>query len=155
MTGAEIIARYREARARLNGQISKPRVKVVEPEPEPEPVEVVPEADPALIVNSESIDFKRGFTRAVAAVASHYRLLVSDLKSSRRNGPIARARFVAFYILREDFEMSFPQIGHVFRRDHTTVINGYYRTVERMGTDEQLGVDIATIRSKLNDRGGH
>ncbi len=58
-------------------------------------------------------------------VAAYYDLSVEALQSSRRSRNIAYPRQVAMYLLREETEASFPQIGaYLGGRDHTNVLYG-------------------------------
>lgn len=47
-----------------------------------------------------------------------------DLLGRSRAKEINRARQISCYLMKYELKMSFPQIGKVFSRDHSTIING-------------------------------
>ena len=54
------------------------------------------------------------------------------------------------YILRDDFDISFPSIGEkVGKRDHSTVIHSYEKIKNDLKTDANLAQEIIQIRSML------
>ena len=64
-----------------------------------------------------------------------------------RRREIVRARQVAMYLLREDFNISYPLIGEKLGgRDHTTVIHSYLKIKEDLKTDPSLLQDVEKIR---------
>jgi len=58
----------------------------------------------------------------VRFVAQHYGIRVADLKGRSNRRSIALPRQVAMYLIREILELSFPEIGKVFSKHHTTVM---------------------------------
>ena len=55
-------------------------------------------------------------------VAHHYGVRVNDLKGRSSRRSIALPRQVAMYLIREILGLSFPEIGKVFSKHHSTVI---------------------------------
>ncbi len=55
-------------------------------------------------------------------VAHHYGVRVNDLKGRSSRRSIALPRQVAMYLIREILGLSFPEIGKVFGKHHSTVI---------------------------------
>ncbi len=55
-------------------------------------------------------------------VAHHYGVRVSDLKGRSNRRSIALPRQVAMYLIRDILELSYPEIGRVFSKHHSTVI---------------------------------
>jgi hypothetical protein len=56
-------------------------------------------------------------------VARHYGVTPRDLLGDSRSEPVVTARQVAMRLVREIGEMSFPEIGRAFNRDHSTVMH--------------------------------
>lgn len=54
----------------------------------------------------------------------------SDVLSSSRSQSIADARHLAIWLVRRKFGFSYPELGRIFGRDHTTCIHSV-RVVER------------------------
>ena len=49
---------------------------------------------------------------------------IIDLQSESRTKRVADARQLAYFLMREHTEMSYPDIALVFNRDHATVMKG-------------------------------
>ncbi len=59
------------------------------------------------------------------AVAKTYGISIDDLKGRRRTKDMAEARQLTAYFLRKINDLSYPAIGRILRKDHTTVIHSY------------------------------
>lgn len=55
-------------------------------------------------------------------VAQHYGVRVADVKGRSNRRSIALPRQVAMYLIRDILEMSFPEIGRIFSKHHSTVM---------------------------------
>jgi chromosomal replication initiator protein len=55
-------------------------------------------------------------------VAQHYGVRVADLKGRSNRRSIALPRQVAMFLIREILELSFPEIGRIFSKHHSTVM---------------------------------
>ncbi len=55
-------------------------------------------------------------------VAQHYGIRVADLKGRSNRRSIALPRQVAMYLIREILALSFPEIGKIFSKHHTTIM---------------------------------
>jgi chromosomal replication initiator protein len=55
-------------------------------------------------------------------VAQHYGIRVADLKGRSNRRSIALPRQVAMYLIRGILELSFPEIGKIFSKHHSTVM---------------------------------
>jgi chromosomal replication initiator protein len=83
----------------------------------------------------------------VRIVASHYDLTEEVVYEKTRRKEVVRARQVAMYLLREDFNISYPLIGQKMGdRDHTTVIHSHLKIKEDLKTDPSLLQEIEKIR---------
>lgn len=60
----------------------------------------------------------------IAWVASRHQIRVDDLLLKMRCGPIPRARMEISWYMRNFLSYSYPQIGRIMGRHHTTIING-------------------------------
>jgi len=83
----------------------------------------------------------------VQIVANHYNLSEDVIYEKTRRKEIVRARQVAMYLLREDFNISYPLIGQKLGdRDHTTVIHSHLKIKADIKTDPSLLQEIEKIR---------
>ena len=61
-----------------------------------------------------------------------------------------KPRQIVMYILREDFDISYPMIGdRLGGRDHTTVIHSYEKIKGILKTDPHLAKEIEDIRAMI------
>ncbi len=86
----------------------------------------------------------------VKVVAHFYNLEEVSMYEKNRRKEIVEARQVAMYILREDYNISFPHIGKKLGgRDHTTVMHSYEKIKRELTEDPNLIHDIEQIRAML------
>jgi chromosomal replication initiator protein len=83
----------------------------------------------------------------VQTIANHYGIGEELIYEKTRRKEIVRARQVAMYLLREDFNISYPLIGNKMGgRDHTTVIHSHLKIKNDLKTDPSLLQEIEKIR---------
>lgn len=83
----------------------------------------------------------------VRVIAGQYGISEDVIYEKTRRKEIVRARQVAMYILREDFNISYPLIGQKLGgRDHTTVIHSHLKIKDDLKTDPSLLQEIEKIR---------
>lgn len=86
----------------------------------------------------------------VRIVAGQYGITEENVYEKTRRKEIVRARQVAMYLLREDFNISYPLIGQKLGdRDHTTVIHSHLKIKDDLKTDPSLLQEIEKIRIML------
>ena len=86
----------------------------------------------------------------IKTVAAYYNIGEKILFEKTRKREVVKPRQVAMYLLREDFNGSYPYIGQKFGgRDHTTVIHSYEKIIEDLKKDERLVEEIKKIREVL------
>ncbi len=83
----------------------------------------------------------------VKTIADYYEINESDIYDKTRRKEIVRARQVVMYILREDFNVSYPLIGQKLGgKDHTTVIHSHLKIKKDLQVDQLLVQEIDKIR---------
>lgn len=83
-------------------------------------------------------------------VGKFYNVSVNEMKGSRRLQNIVLARQVAMYLAREMTDNSLPRIGREFGgKDHTTVMHAYEKIKGMIEIDDNLRLEIQTIKKKL------
>ena len=87
----------------------------------------------------------------VSTVAEHFSVTENDLKGSRRSSDIVQPRQIAMYLCREMTGMSLEAIGTFMgKKDHSTVINGCKKIVEKMESSESLRNTVDVIKKKIS-----
>ncbi len=83
----------------------------------------------------------------VKMVSEHYQLDEASIYEKTRKKEIVKARQVVMYLLREDFNVSYPLIGQKLGgKDHTTVIHSCLKIKTDLKNDPQLQEELEQIR---------
>ena len=91
--------------------------------------------------------------RITEAVAAHYQVKISDLRSKRRSRSISLPRQVIMYLGRETTKLSLDEIGdHFGGRDHSTVLYACGRVKDRIEQDPAFSAEIERLRDRLGAR---
>lgn len=86
----------------------------------------------------------------IKIVSEFYSIEETSMYEKTRRKEIVRPRQIAMYLLREDFNISFPTIGEKFGgRDHTTVIHSCDKVKNDLKSDIMLSEELSRIRSML------
>lgn len=86
----------------------------------------------------------------VAATAKAGRTPVRSIMSRDRTLPLAHWRQRAIYLCREYRpDLSFPRLGMIFDRDHTTCLFAVKRVELRMGKGEAEGAALEAVRRQI------
>jgi len=90
--------------------------------------------------------------KVVDLVAHYFNLSAEKLLSRDRSRAVALPRQIAMYLLREEINVSLPQIGEVLGgRDHTTVMYAIEKISKEIQGDSgsKIGRDIMNIKEQL------
>lgn len=86
----------------------------------------------------------------MSVIANFYNIEERFLYEKTRRQEVVKPRQVIMFILREDFNSSYPYIGQKLGgRDHTTVIHACNKIKEDIQKDSLLGQEIDQIRTLL------
>lgn len=86
----------------------------------------------------------------IQLVSDFYNIKVSDLKGSRRLKRIVRPRHVAMWLVRKHTELSFPEMGRVFGRDHATVQHACKKIRNELERDADLRSAVESLERNLH-----
>jgi chromosomal replication initiator protein len=79
----------------------------------------------------------------ITATAAYFELPAESLAGPYMNRRFSNPRQIAYYIARKMTKKSYPEIGYIFNRHHTTVMAGFKSIKAR--TDFELDQDIKAI----------
>ncbi|MEK7128309.1 MAG: chromosomal replication initiator protein DnaA [Patescibacteria group bacterium] len=83
----------------------------------------------------------------VKTVSEYYKLEEASIYEKTRKKEIVKARQVVMYLLREDFNVSYPLIGQKLGgKDHTTVIHSCLKIKNDLKNDPQLLQELEQVR---------
>ncbi|GAB4497363.1 MAG: chromosomal replication initiator protein DnaA [Anaerolineales bacterium] len=84
------------------------------------------------------------------AVADSFGIAIDRIFSRDRSKQVAISRQIAMYLLREEANLSLPQIGDLLGgRDHTTVMYGCEKVADMLERDDRLRRQVVDIREQL------
>jgi chromosomal replication initiator protein len=83
------------------------------------------------------------------AVCERFSLTVSELQSRRRSRHVAVPRQIAMYLCRRLLRSSYPRIGELFGRDHSTVIHGVTTIERQLKRDDGLRATVENLERTL------
>ena len=90
-----------------------------------------------------------------AMIFKKYGIKKDDLIGAKRNKEIAFARHVAIYMIREVTEMSLPNIGKTFNRNHSTVLSSIELIEKKLLSDGDFKSEIEGMKREIgNGRAG-
>jgi chromosomal replication initiator protein len=86
----------------------------------------------------------------VSAVAKTYNLSIDRILGRDRSREVALPRQIAMYLLREEANISLPQIGNTLGgRDHTTILYGCEKIADLLERDDRLRRQLIEIRERI------
>lgn len=86
----------------------------------------------------------------VKAVSSFYNIEEESIYNKTRRQEVVKPRQLTMYILREDYNISFPSIGQKLgNRDHTTVMHSCEKIKNELKTNPDLTTELNQIRSLI------
>jgi chromosomal replication initiator protein len=86
----------------------------------------------------------------ISLIAEHFGMGVADLIGKKRTRELVYPRHITMYLLREELNLSFPEIGRELGgKDHTTVMHGYNKITREIESEPKIPHDIAQIKQRL------
>lgn len=92
-----------------------------------------------------SIFRKRTARDVLLFVCKHYGFTMSEMVAHRKYKTINEVRQIYMYLAYEFTDASFPQIGYVLNRDHTSVLYGWRKIRSRLQAGDAQIVDAVRI----------
>ncbi len=89
----------------------------------------------------------------ISEVCRFYNISESTIRSTQKNKGTAEARQVAMYLIRSMTNLSLPDVGKEFDRDHTTVMHGVKKIEDLLkDTTNPLHDVIRDIKANINNK---
>ena len=86
----------------------------------------------------------------IKTVADFYQITEGEIYEKTRKKNVVKPRQIIMYLLREDFDISYPTIGEKLGgKDHTTVMHSYEKVKDDIKTNSALVREISQIRSMI------
>jgi chromosomal replication initiator protein len=88
----------------------------------------------------------------VIKIVSHFcGVAQPDLIGSDRTQHVAMVRQVAMYLARRHSSLSYPELGAVFRRDHSSIIHGVKAIEQRVQAQPAFAKFLAQLESAIRN----
>lgn len=87
-------------------------------------------------------------------VAGYYSVSREKLLGEHRQSEYVAPRHVAMYLIREELNLSYPEIGEIFNRDHTSVLSAWQKIVGEVSKVPASQGVIDSLRQQLYSIGG-
>jgi chromosomal replication initiator protein len=89
-------------------------------------------------------------TDIIKNICAYYQIDEQLLYSKTRRKDVVKPRQIIMYLLRQEYDISYPVIGEKLGgRDHTTVIHSFEKIRDEIKTNASLSREIEEIRSIL------
>jgi len=86
-----------------------------------------------------------------AAILNKYDVDKDDLVGKSRVKDVAQARHIAIYLIRTITEMSLPNIGKLFNRNHATVISSIDTIEKKIASSPAIEIEINDLIKEIKD----
>jgi chromosomal replication initiator protein len=96
---------------------------------------------------------KPNISQILDLVSNHYKIPVEELRGSSRKAPIAHARHVAIFLIREITKDSWKYIGSFFGdRDHTSIMHAHQKIHDMILADRNLRTTVESLMQNFAGR---
>ena len=86
----------------------------------------------------------------IEAVARHFNIKYHEIKGNVRVRSILVPRQLAMYLLRQELNLPYEEIGRLFGgKDHSTVMHAVRKMGLLFGSNEELRLELSSVRKKL------
>jgi chromosomal replication initiator protein len=84
-----------------------------------------------------------------ASIFKKYGVKKEDIVGSRRTKDVAWARHVSIYLIRAITDMSFPNIGKILGRDHSTVMSSIDAVERKIQADNMFSLELEEMKKEI------
>ena len=85
----------------------------------------------------------------LTATAQHYNIREKDILAPGRSARVINARQIAMWAARELTRCSLPQLGRIFKRDHTTVLHSVWKIGAMRQSDPAFAAETDALLAKF------
>jgi len=104
-----------------------------------------------LTINNK-LSYKVNIEDIQSIVAQEYSITVDEIKSKQRSERLSFPRQIAIYIACEITDLSLPDIGKFFNKDHSTVIHARDKIKQLLNSDPFFSEQINDLINKIKNK---
>lgn len=110
--------------------------------------ELIPQIVNRLLTSTSS---KQGIKAIMQTVLDYFNLSIEELMGKKRDRKTALARHIAMYLMREEGNYSFSEIGkELSNRNHATIIHGWEKIAKEISVNRKLRQQVLEIKEGIN-----
>jgi len=87
--------------------------------------------------------------KIIKTLSDHYDIKEDDILKKSRIKHLVKIRKLLIYFLREINQLSYPSIGEILKKDHTTIIYSYEKISNEIKNNPLLSQEIEVLKSKI------
>ena len=87
----------------------------------------------------------------IAKCGEYFGVSKKDILSASRSKEVKNARQTAIYLTREILDLSFPAMGEIFNKNHTTILYSYEKLKKDLLTDRTLQTTIPELERLVRE----
>lgn len=96
------------------------------------------------------LPLRRCMVREIQAItADYYGIGLEHMTSPLRERSVSRPRQIAMYLARTVIHKSYPEIGRLFKRDHSTAIHAVWQIKKLIGEDKAVAAQVSELEAML------
>ena len=80
--------------------------------------------------------------KIISKIAEKYSIHENDIYSQKRTSNIAQARHICIYLMKKLLDASYPSMGRLLKRDHTTIMHSYDRIEKEIKNNSTFEIEI-------------
>ena len=100
-----------------------------------------------ILINEQTLTININVIKKI--VGKHFSIRMEDFNSKRKTQSVAWPRQIAMFLATELTDMSLPEIGREFNRDHSTVVHARDLVKEKINTDPFFTAEINQIITEI------
>ncbi len=85
----------------------------------------------------------------IKKVSAKYGINIKDIYSEKRASNISKTRHICIYIMKKVLELSYPAIGKIFSKDHTTIMSSYKRIEKEIKNNSSFEIEINELIKEI------
>lgn len=89
--------------------------------------------------------------KIVSKVAAKYGVEAGDIYSKKKINEISKPRHICIYLLRKITDLSYPSIGKLLNRDHSTIMNSYKLIEKEVKNNSSFEIEMNDLIKEITN----
>ena len=88
--------------------------------------------------------------KIVTKVAAKYGVSPDEIYSKKKSSSISKARHISIYLMRKISELSYPNIGKIVNRDHSTIMSSFRLIETELKNNSSFEIEINELIKEIS-----